>query len=174
MDESRPTEEVHRGTGDLDRLSSGEILERIVDEDALVAAAVRDALPRLTEACDLLTSALEANGRWINVGAGTSGRIGVLDAAEIPPTFGLDPGRVIGPYDTRYRGVALRSGARPYSLWMLQRALDCYRSLSTDDRARVDTAIEGTGWEPVLQYVPRHRLGKRDNSLVWSDSKPAG
>ena len=96
MDESRPTEEVHRGTGDLDRLSSGEILERIVDEDALVAAAVRDALPRLTEACDLLTEALEADGRWINVSAGTSGRIGVLDAAEIPPTFGLDLGRVIG------------------------------------------------------------------------------
>ena len=90
------TEQVHPGTGDLDRLPSGEILERILDEDASVAAAVRCVHPQLTEACDLLGAALEAGGRWINVGAGTSGRIGVLDAAEIPPTFGLDRDRVIG------------------------------------------------------------------------------
>lgn len=90
------TEQVHPGTGDLDRLSSAEILERILDEDASVADAVRCVYPQLTEACDLLSAALEAGGRWFNVGAGTSGRIGVLDAAEIPPTFGLDRARVVG------------------------------------------------------------------------------
>jgi N-acetylmuramic acid 6-phosphate etherase len=87
---------VHPGTGDLDRLSSAEILKRILDEDASVADAVRCVYPQLTEACDLLSAALEAGGRWFNVGAGTSGRIGVLDAAEIPPTFGLDRARIVG------------------------------------------------------------------------------
>ena len=90
------TEQVHPETGNLDRLSSSEILDRILDEDSSVSAAVRRVHPQLTEACDVLSAALEAGGRWINVGAGTSGRIGVLDAAEIPPTFGLDRSRVVG------------------------------------------------------------------------------
>lgn len=96
MDRPRSTERVHPDTGDLDRLGSAEILERILDEDAGVAGAVRAVHPVLARASDCLTQALESGGRWINVGAGTSGRIGVLDAAEIPPTFGLDPGRVVG------------------------------------------------------------------------------
>jgi glutathione S-transferase len=79
------------------------------------------------------------------------------------------PGRVVGPFESQYRGVSLRLGARPYSLWMLQRVLDAASELSPADRARVDAALAGTGWEPVLAYAPRHRLGKRDNELVWSD-----
>jgi N-acetylmuramic acid 6-phosphate etherase len=59
-----------------------------------VAQAVRAALPALERACELLLERLERGGRWFNAGAGTSGRIGVLDAAEIPPTFGLPPERV--------------------------------------------------------------------------------
>jgi N-acetylmuramic acid 6-phosphate etherase len=90
------TERVHPGTGDLDRLGSAQILERILDEDAGVAEAVRGVYPELVEACEILHAALESGGRWINAGAGTSGRIGVIDAAEIPPTFGLDSGRVVG------------------------------------------------------------------------------
>lgn len=90
------TEAVHPAMGDLDRLDSAEILERILDEDASVADAVRAVHAQLAEASELLLGVLEGGGRWINAGAGTSGRIGVLDAAEIPPTFGLDPGRVVG------------------------------------------------------------------------------
>lgn len=75
--------------------------------------------------------------------------------------------RVVAPCETRYRGVALRVGARPYSLWMLQRALGAYRELDAAGRSDVDRAIAGTGWEPVLAYAPHHRLGKRDNQLVF-------
>jgi N-acetylmuramic acid 6-phosphate etherase len=96
--EARPsdtiTESINPRTTDLDRLPTGIILDRILAEDALVPDAVRAAHPQLERAANLLVETLSAGGRWFNVGAGTSGRIGVLDAAEIPPTFGLSPDRV--------------------------------------------------------------------------------
>src|SRR5258705_13867568 len=87
------TEAANPRTADLDRLPIGELVLRIIDEDAQVSAAVRAARPALELACLALVEALDAGGRWFNVGAGTSGRIGALDAAEIPPTFGLEPER---------------------------------------------------------------------------------
>src|SRR5262245_43498356 len=88
------TEAPNPRTADLDRLPVGELVQRILDEDAGVSAAVRAARPALELACLALVEALDSGGRWFNVGAGTSGRLGALDAAEIPPTFGLDPARV--------------------------------------------------------------------------------
>ena len=82
---------------------------------------------------------------------------------------GETPGRVLGLHETRYRGVPIRVGTRPYTLWMIQRSLDAYHALAPDERARVDGALAGTGWEPVLALEPRHRLGKRDNELVWEE-----
>jgi N-acetylmuramic acid 6-phosphate etherase len=88
------TEAQNPRTTDLDRLPVGELIERILDEDAGVSDAVRAALPAIERACLALVETLDGGGRWFNVGAGTSGRIGALDAAEIPPTFGLEPERV--------------------------------------------------------------------------------
>ncbi|HTO52275.1 MAG TPA: N-acetylmuramic acid 6-phosphate etherase [Myxococcota bacterium] len=88
------TEAPNPRTADLDRLPVGDLVQRILDEDAGVSEAVRAARPALELACLALVEALDAGGRWFNVGAGTSGRIGALDAAEIPPTFGLEPQRV--------------------------------------------------------------------------------
>jgi N-acetylmuramic acid 6-phosphate etherase len=88
------TERAHPGSADLDRLELPELLARIVSEDAVVPAAVQRSLPALARAADLLRRTLEAGGRWINLGAGTSGRLGLLDAAELPPTFGIEPERV--------------------------------------------------------------------------------
>ncbi|MBM4336457.1 MAG: N-acetylmuramic acid 6-phosphate etherase [Deltaproteobacteria bacterium] len=88
------TEAPNPRTRDLDRLPIAELVSRILDEDARVAVAVRETRPAIERACQALVATLEAGGRWINLGAGTSGRIGALDAAEIPPTFGLDPERV--------------------------------------------------------------------------------
>ncbi|MEE8558030.1 MAG: N-acetylmuramic acid 6-phosphate etherase [Myxococcota bacterium] len=94
--QDRPTEQPNPRTEDLDRLPLEGILERILEEDASVPEAVRRALPSIRRAAELLVDVLRAGGRWVNVGAGTSGRLGVLDAAEIPPTFGLAPDRVQG------------------------------------------------------------------------------
>jgi N-acetylmuramic acid 6-phosphate etherase len=88
------TEAQNPRTTDLDRLPVGELIERILDEDARVSDAVRAARAAIERACLALVETLDGGGRWFNVGAGTSGRIGALDAAEIPPTFGLEPERV--------------------------------------------------------------------------------
>jgi N-acetylmuramic acid 6-phosphate etherase len=85
------TEQSHPAATDLDRKSALEIAQIINDEDATVAAAVRRALPQIARAIDLVASALRKGGRLIYVGAGTSGRIAALDAAECPPTFNTDP-----------------------------------------------------------------------------------
>jgi N-acetylmuramic acid 6-phosphate etherase len=94
--EPGPTEAANPRTADLDRLDVEPLLARLLDEDASVPAAVRRALPELARAAARLEATLRAGGRWFNLGAGTSGRLGVLDASEIPPTFGLPSDRVQG------------------------------------------------------------------------------
>lgn len=94
MHRTRPTEAVLEATRDLDRWSVEEILRAIHSEDRRACVAVGKVLPDLARAVDVLVTALAGGGRWFNVGAGTSGRMGALDAAEIPPTFGLPPSRV--------------------------------------------------------------------------------
>ena len=90
-----PTEARNPRTVDIDRLPTPDLLRLLNAEDALVPAAVRAVLPQLADAVDLTVAALAAGGRLHYVGAGTSGRIAMLDAAELRPTFGLEPGRVV-------------------------------------------------------------------------------
>jgi N-acetylmuramic acid 6-phosphate etherase len=90
------TEGVNPRTGDLDLLDVEEALRRMNEEDALVPAAVRAEIPEIARAVRLAEASLRAGGRLIYVGAGTSGRLGCLDASEIPPTFGMEPGVIIG------------------------------------------------------------------------------
>lgn len=90
------TEQRNPRTMDLDRISTAEILARLSAEDRLVPDAVAAELPWIEQAVELVVAAFRAGGRLIYVGAGTSGRLGVLDAAECPPTFGSDPGTVRG------------------------------------------------------------------------------
>ena len=86
-----PTEQVPPTSGNLEEMSSLEIVRLINDQDASVAAAVRRALPQIARAVDVVAAGLRHGGRLIYVGAGTSGRLGALDASEIPPTFNTDP-----------------------------------------------------------------------------------
>ena len=85
------TERFNPVSTDLDLRSSYEIAKIINAEDAKVAPVVRRALPEIARAIDLIAGALQQGGRLIYVGAGTSGRIAALDAAEIPPTFNTHP-----------------------------------------------------------------------------------
>jgi len=86
-----PTEATLDAARDLDRLSSGDVLALIHQQDACAHAAVGRCLPEMEAAVDVLATAISGGGRWFNVGAGTSGRLGVLDASEIPPTYGMSP-----------------------------------------------------------------------------------
>lgn len=89
------TEQASPHTADLDLLPIEEALYRLNDEDATVPAAVREVVPHIAQAVERVVTALQAGGRLIYVGAGTSGRLGCLDASEIPPTYGYEPDRVI-------------------------------------------------------------------------------
>lgn len=90
------TETINEKTVDLDRLSTEQLLRVLHDENHTVAAAVDSALPAVIRLVEELTVRMKKGGRIVYVGAGTSGRLGVLDASECPPTFGVEPGLVVG------------------------------------------------------------------------------
>lgn len=90
------TEQRNPNTFDIDERSTIEIVTLINREDARVASAVEAALPEIATLVDAAVNAIADGGRLIYVGAGTSGRLGVLDASECPPTFGIDPQRIVG------------------------------------------------------------------------------
>ena len=90
------TESRNSATMELDQMSALEIVTVMNREDENIPAAIRPALPQIAECARQAAQVLEAGGRIIYMGAGTSGRLGVLDAVECPPTFGVPYGTVIG------------------------------------------------------------------------------
>jgi N-acetylmuramic acid 6-phosphate etherase len=90
------TEERNPLTRDIDTLPTLDMLTLINAEDEKVALAVRDELPNIAAAVDAITARMQRGGRLIYIGAGTSGRLGVLDASECPPTFGTLPELIVG------------------------------------------------------------------------------
>jgi N-acetylmuramic acid 6-phosphate etherase len=96
MLEHLTTEARNPASEDLDGLSALEIVRLINSEDAKVATAVAEQAEVIAQAIDVIAGRLERGGRLIYVGAGTSGRLGVLDAVECPPTFNTSPGQVVG------------------------------------------------------------------------------
>ena len=90
------TEQRLDASSDLDSRSVEKTLRLINDQDATVAAIVRQAIPAIADLVETVVGAMRCGGRLIYLGAGTSGRLGVLDASECPPTFHCDRGRIIG------------------------------------------------------------------------------
>lgn len=103
------TEQSNPNTADIDRLPTLEALQRINDEDKKVAVAVEKTLPDIALAVDGIVERLKNGGRLFYVGTGTSGRLGILDASECPPTYGVSPelvqGIIAGGYEACWRAV---------------------------------------------------------------------
>jgi N-acetylmuramic acid 6-phosphate etherase len=103
------TEQANPRSENLSSLSSAEIVQLMNDEDATVADAVKRVLPSIAMAVEAIVQRLKSGGRLFYIGTGTSGRLGVLDASECPPTFGVPPelvqGVIAGGYDACYRAV---------------------------------------------------------------------
>ena len=112
----------------LERMSVAELLQHINEEDALVAEAVREALPQIGALLEAVEPRMKRGGRLFYIGAGTSGRLGVLDASELPPTFGVPDTWVIG----------LIAGGDKALRHAVERAED----------------IAEQGWKDVLAYSP--------------------
>ncbi|MDP3178353.1 MAG: N-acetylmuramic acid 6-phosphate etherase [Spirochaetaceae bacterium] len=94
--EGSTTEARNPRSKDIDRLPALDILRLINDEDKNVPFVVETALPELSALTEAIVEAFKAGGRLVYIGAGTSGRLGVLDASECPPTYGTDPNMVRG------------------------------------------------------------------------------
>ena len=103
------TEQENPRTVGISSLPTAEVVRLMNEEDARVAVAVEKVLPDVARAVDGIVERLRTGGRLFYVGTGTSGRLGVLDAAECPPTFGVSPelvqGIIAGGYDATYRAV---------------------------------------------------------------------
>jgi N-acetylmuramic acid 6-phosphate etherase len=124
------TEQRNQASERLDEMSVEEILYLMNQEDRRVPEAVARTLPQIAEAVGLMVEAWRSGGRWIYVGAGTSGRIAALDAAECQPTFGVSPDRV----------VALIAGGEA----ALTRSVEG----AEDDRSAAVKDLEASGLDP--------------------------
>ncbi|MEL7587807.1 MAG: N-acetylmuramic acid 6-phosphate etherase [Prolixibacteraceae bacterium] len=105
---------------DLDKMSAGEILKNINNEDQTVAFAVEKCIPQLEKLVMVTVENMRKGGRLFYLGAGTSGRLGVLDASECPPTFGVPSDRVIGIIaggDTAFRNAVEFAEDKPEQGW---------------------------------------------------------
>ncbi len=103
------TEQRNQDTLDIDRVSTLDMVREINREDAKIAGAVELVLPQIAEAIDRTAQRLARGGRLIYVGAGTSGRLGILDASECPPTYSAPPemvqGLIAGGYPAIFKAV---------------------------------------------------------------------
>lgn len=103
------TEQENPRTFEIDKLPTLEAIKLINEEDKLVAEAIEKVLPQIAETIDKIAGRLKIGGRLFYVGTGTSGRLGVLDASELPPTFGVSydlvQGIIAGGYDALYKAT---------------------------------------------------------------------
>src|SRR5262245_49216110 len=103
------TEQENPRSQNLSSLPTADIVALMNEEDASVATAVAKVLDEVARAVDQIVSRLNSGGRLFYIGTGTSGRLGVLDASECPPTFGVSPevvqGIIAGGYDACYQSV---------------------------------------------------------------------
>lgn len=116
------TEARNPNTVGIDRQSSLGIVTLINQEDLTVAPIIQTILPDIAKAVDTIVTAIQSGGRLFYLGAGTSGRLGILDASECPPTYGTDPGLVLG----------LIAGGAPAILHAIEGAEDS-PALATED-----------------------------------------
>src|SRR5213595_222899 len=143
----RLTEQRNSRTARIDVAATLEIVDLINTEDATVAAAVRAVRAEIARAIDLVVEAFKQGGRLVYVGAGTSGRLGVLDASECPPTFGTPPEMVVGVIAGGYAALVKSSeGAED----------DVNAGAQAIDNARVDAkdfilGIAASGTTPFVR-----------------------
>ncbi len=170
MRRAPPTEAILETSRDIDRRSVAEILSLIHEQDAEAQLAVGRVLPDIERAVDVLVCCLGGGGRWFNVGAGTSGRLGVLDASEIPPTFGLPAQSVQG----------IIAGGDPALRCGIEGAEDNTQAADWELRERGLTlgdavvAISASGTTPfaLAAVETAHQVGARTIAITCNPDSP--
>jgi N-acetylmuramic acid 6-phosphate etherase len=178
-----PTEQPNPRTTDIDRLDSLGVLTRLNDEDQIVALCVRRALPDLARAVDLALERWQRDGRVVLFGAGTSGRLAMLDAAELGPTFGIPTDRYVarlaggsgaflkaveGAEDDRAAGAQAAEDLRPEDL-----AFGIAASGRTPwVLGALSSAAEHGAGTVALACVPRPAIGDYAEVTIVVDTGP--
>jgi N-acetylmuramic acid 6-phosphate etherase len=145
------TEKVNPATADIDRMNPLQIVQAINAEDTKVALAVEQVLPQIASSIEAIAARLRRGGRLIYFGAGTSGRLGALDAAECPPTFNIPQEMVLG-----------RIAGGSFALWQAVEDLEDSAAAGHSDAAQLDISeadavvgITASGRTPyVLGAIP--------------------
>jgi N-acetylmuramic acid 6-phosphate etherase len=158
--ERRSTEQRNPASRNLDRMTALEIVRLMNREDRKVAAAVGRELPAIASAVDAIVSGIRKGGRLIYVGAGSSGRIAVLDAAECPPTFGVSPKEV----------QALIAGGRRAVTGAVEGAEDSVRNAERELReielTRNDSVVGVTASGTTLYVLAALKFALRRGALT--------
>ena len=147
------TEQRNPRSENLEQMSARELVELFVEEEKFVQEALRGAIIDLAKAVELVAGALRKGGRLFYIGAGTSGRLGVLDASEIPPTFGAAPelvqGMIAGGARALYRSVeGAEDEESSGALAMVERGVkdtDVIIGITATGRRRLATALPRWG-----------------------------
>jgi N-acetylmuramic acid 6-phosphate etherase len=166
--DTRLTERRNPRSSTIDTASALEIVDLIGAEDATVPAAVARARVDIARAIDLIEAAFRAGGRLIYVGAGTSGRLGVLDAAECPPTFGSPPEMVLG----------IIAGGADALIRSIEGAEDDLNAAETEvERLRVGSndvvvGIAASGTTPFVQAALSRAHSAGAHTIFLSCSEP--
>jgi len=160
LTEQRLTEQRNAASRNLDRMTAREIVRLMNREDRKVAAAVRRELPAIARAVDAIASGIRKGGRLIYVGAGSSGRMAVLDAAECPPTFGVSPKEV----------QALIAGGRRAVTGAVEGAEDSIRNAERELReiklTRNDIVVGVTASGTTLYVLAAMKFARRRGALT--------
>ncbi|MBT0728771.1 N-acetylmuramic acid 6-phosphate etherase [Rosenbergiella nectarea] len=152
------TEGRNIASENIDQLSTAEMLKVINDEDKKVALAVEAILPEITQAVEAIAAAFAQGGRLIYSGAGTSGRLGILDASECPPTFGTSPEQVIG----------LIAGGHKAILQAVENAED-----NAEQGARDLQAIDFSAQDILVGIAASGRTPYVMGALTWAKQRGA-
>lgn len=179
MIEKLPSEQRNPVSERIDAVSTREMLAIINREDSKAAAAVEAEIPQIAEAVDAIASRFAEGGRLFYIGAGTSGRLAVLDAAELPPTFGLEEGRVValiaGGAEALVRSIEGAEDDEAGALEELNRyglsSNDCVIGLAASGRTpyvygALRLARERGAWTAVVTTNPEASLRKHADVLI--------
>ncbi|WP_246314119.1 N-acetylmuramic acid 6-phosphate etherase [Paenibacillus foliorum] len=163
------TEQRNEKSVHLDQLSVRETVELMNQEDHTVAVSVQAALPQITSAIEAIVQVMKKGGRIFYIGAGSSGRLGVLDASECPPTFGVDPGLVVG----------LIAGGERAITRSIENAEDDYEAGRREltDKVTSSDAVVGIAASGTTQYVigalrEANRIGALTVALSCNSDTP--
>lgn len=169
---SLQTEQRNPSSEKIDVASTEEILKIINDEDKLVAEAVSEVIPKIAEAVEIVVNAFKKGGRLFYFGAGTSGRLGILDAAECPPTFGTDPEMVQGIMAGSHKAVFVaKEGAEDRT-----HSVRVYFGLKKIKPPDVLCGIAASGRTPFVKSAIEHgkKLGCKTIFICTVSEEQAG